>query len=90
MVDMILLVQMRTMNKAVLKQAIQTTFELRGTHPIPTTLLEPPASWNLPFLTITKECRMNITLHDAFESVATYLSLTLKSEDNHTRETSHS
>ena len=35
LVDMILLIQMSTMDKAVLERAIQTTFELRGTHAVP-------------------------------------------------------
>jgi len=73
LVDMILLIQMETMNKAILKQAIQTTFELRETHPIPTTLLEPPESWSSPFLTMIKECDMEMTLHGALKLIVAYL-----------------
>ena len=73
LVDMILLIQMGTMNKAILKQAIQTTFELRGTHPIPTTLLEPPESWSSPFLAMIKECDMEMTLHGALKLIVAYL-----------------
>jgi hypothetical protein len=41
-VDMILLIQMATMDRAILERAIQTSFELRGTHAIPHFLPKPP------------------------------------------------
>ena len=40
LVDMVLLIRMGTMDKAVLRRAIETTFELRRTHAIPTNVPE--------------------------------------------------
>jgi len=37
LMDMILLIQMGTMDRAILDRAIRTTFELRGTHAVPKT-----------------------------------------------------
>ena len=74
LVDMLLLIQMQTMDKAVLEQAVQTTFEVRATHTIPAPLPKPPATWNEPFLVMMKECRLEIALDDAWTIVETYLS----------------
>lgn len=73
LVDMILLIQMETMDRAILEQAIQTTFDLRGTHAVPSILPKPPESWISPFDTMTKECGLELTLADAVRILTTYL-----------------
>lgn len=73
LVDMILLIHMKAMDKSVLKQAIQATFELRRTHPVPTTVAEPPESWNAPFAAMMKECRLEVSSGEAAEIVEAYL-----------------
>jgi hypothetical protein len=73
LVDMILLIQMATMDRAVLDRAIQTTFELRGTHAVPQVLPKPPESWTSPFDVMTKECGIELTLSDAVQMLTTYL-----------------
>jgi hypothetical protein len=70
---MILLLQMATMDRAVLDRAIQTTFELRGTHEVPPVLPKPPESWKSPFDALTKECGIELTLADAVQMLTTYL-----------------
>lgn len=72
LVDMVLLVQMGTLDRAVLRQAIETTFAVRGTHPMPPSLPEPPESWSTPFLAMSKECRVDMSLDDALKSVNAY------------------
>jgi hypothetical protein len=73
LVDMILLIRMEAMDKGVLKQAIQATFELRGTHPVPTAVPEPPESWNGPFGVMMKECQLEIASGEAAKIVGAYL-----------------
>lgn len=73
LVDMILLIRMEAMDKGVLKQAIQATFELRGTHPVPTAVPEPPESWKGPFEVMMKECHLEMALEDAWRIVPSYL-----------------
>lgn len=73
LVDMILLIQMATMDRAVLDRAIQTTFELRGTHAVPQVLPKPPESWTSPFDVMTKECGIELKLSDAVQMLTTYL-----------------
>lgn len=73
LVDMILLIQMETMDRAVLGRAIQTTFELRGTHAVPAVLPQPPESWTSPFDATTKECGIELTLADAVQMLTIYV-----------------
>jgi predicted nucleotidyltransferase component of viral defense system len=73
LVDMILLIQMATMDRAVLDRATQTTFELRGTHAVPQVLPKPPESWTSPFDVMTKECGIELTLAFAVQMLTTYL-----------------
>lgn len=73
LVDMILLIQMKAMDKGILKNAIQATFKLRRTHAVPTTVMEPPESWNAPFATMMKECRLEIASGEAAKIVGEYL-----------------
>ncbi len=73
LVDMILLIHMKAMDNGILKQAIQATFELRRTHPVPTTVAEPPESWNAPFATMMKECRLEVASGEAAKIVEGYL-----------------
>jgi len=74
LVDMILLIQTETMETAILKRAIQTTFEMRNTHPVPATLLEPPETWISPFHAMAKECGIELALPDAVQMLATFFS----------------
>lgn len=73
LVDMILLIRMEAMNKDVLRQAIQATFKLRGTHPAPTAVPEPPEAWKRLFEVLRKECHLEILLDEAASFVGTYL-----------------
>jgi NH3-dependent NAD+ synthetase len=82
LVDMILLIQMEAMDTAILKRAIQTTFELRGTHPVPPTVPKPPESWTFPFHTVTKECGIELTLSDALEMLSAYLLANFEARDD--------
>lgn len=73
LVDMALLIQMDTMNKAKLKEAIQTTFEQRNTHPVPTQLAEPPSSWEVPYRALATECKLDMSLAQSFELIRNFI-----------------
>jgi hypothetical protein len=73
LVDMILLIQIGTMDRSMLERAIQTTFELRGTHAVPPVLPNPPEFWTSPFEAMSRECGIELTLSDAVQTLATYL-----------------
>lgn len=70
LVDMVLLIHMKAMDKGVLKQAIQATFDLRGTHPIPGAVPEAPESWKIPFSVLANECGLGISFSEARQLVS--------------------
>lgn len=72
LVDMVLLARMGTIDRAVLRQAIDTTFGLRGTHLPPVSLSEPPDSWNAPFVAMSQECRIDVSIDEALKIVSDY------------------
>ena len=73
LVDMVLLIKLRTMEKDKAAMAIQSTFDRRKTHPVPKTLSEPPREWEKPFAALARECKMNENIATAFDSLKLFL-----------------
>jgi hypothetical protein len=74
LVDMVLLIQSRTLAKAKVAEAIGITFDRRGTHAVPTSFPQPPTGWQKPYDALAKECGLSGVLDDAFAMVDAYLS----------------
>jgi hypothetical protein len=55
LVDILLIARMRAMDAAILLKALQATFEVRKTHPLPSMLPDPPAIWAAPFRRLAGE-----------------------------------
>jgi hypothetical protein len=55
LVDLVIIAATETVEADRLSRSVEATFALRGTHPVPDHLPEPPASWALPFATIAAE-----------------------------------
>jgi hypothetical protein len=72
-VDMALLLQLGTLDKERLREAISTTFSLRNTHALPALLPDPPVSWEAPYRTLAAECDLNWPLLEAIQMIRTYL-----------------
>lgn len=73
LVDMILLIQLESMDRVLLQKALQATFLLRKTHPLPATVPAPPESWEIPFGVLAKECGLTVSLSGAQNIVSGYL-----------------
>jgi hypothetical protein len=67
LVDMVLLIESGTLSSDKVREAISRTFERRGTHDLPATLRPPPDEWGAPFRALAQECRLTISLAQAFE-----------------------
>lgn len=52
LIDLVILATIETIEADRLFQSVAATFAVRGTHPIPRRLPEPPTSWAQPFATI--------------------------------------
>ncbi len=55
LVDIVLMARMRPLDAEDLLEALRATFEDRQTHPLPSTLPDPPATWTVPFRRLAVE-----------------------------------
>ena len=73
LVDMVLLIQSGTLDKAQVGEAIRITFDRRETHATPMVLPQPPSDWKKPYDALAKECGLSGTLDGAFAILDLYL-----------------
>jgi predicted nucleotidyltransferase component of viral defense system len=69
LVDMVLLVKMRSMDLEVLKEALRLVFKVRQTHPLPQKIDMPPQAWEIPYNELAKECALMLSLDEAFREI---------------------
>ena len=58
LVDMTLLIGSGGLDRQRVADALHLTFERRGTHELPASLIPPPADWQIPFRALAEECRL--------------------------------
>ncbi|HEY42931.1 MAG TPA: nucleotidyl transferase AbiEii/AbiGii toxin family protein [Anaerolineae bacterium] len=58
-IDILLIAELGKINSSYLLQALQSTFEAKGTHPLPNRLPDPPSSWASPFRKLARELDLN-------------------------------
>lgn len=73
LVDLILLIERRSMIRERLDEAIRSTFSRRKTHKIPAVLDPPPEAWANPFANMAAECGLSYDLKRATLRVQQYL-----------------
>lgn len=73
LVDLVLLIQSKSMDSKKVTDAIKATFSRRKTHEVPDALQAPPESWENPFAQMAKECGIRESLAESFQLVAAYL-----------------
>ncbi len=56
LVDLALLIGSGGLDKQRIMEALRLTFERRGTHDLPASLVPPPADWQIPFHALAEEC----------------------------------
>lgn len=81
LVDMLLLVESRSLSAERTREAVARTFARRGTHPIPPALQPASEDWAKPFSALTVECGLDTDLNLAFKTVDDFYR-TLQQEDN--------
>ena len=67
LVDMVLLIESGTLSPEQVREALNRTFERRGTHDLPATLTPPSEDWEGPFRALAQECQFGLGLDQAFE-----------------------
>jgi predicted nucleotidyltransferase component of viral defense system len=79
LVDILLIAELRQMDGPLLQQALQTTFDTRRTHPMPTQFPDPPATWSMPFRRLAEETGLGYRmLSDASEAARVFLDPVLR------------
>jgi hypothetical protein len=73
LVDMVLLIQSRTLSNDKVAEAIRITFERRKTHASPNALPLPPAEWQKPYEALARECGISGEVEDAFAVLRSFL-----------------
>ncbi len=66
LVDMVLLIQSRTLESSHVVRALRATFDHRATHSLPRDLIPPPEAWSAPFARLAAECRLELSASEAF------------------------
>jgi len=56
LVDLALLIGSGGLDTQRILEALRLTFERRGTHDLPASLVPPPADWQVPFHALAEEC----------------------------------
>lgn len=80
-VDLLLIAELGVLNGQTLRRALQATFDVRGTHPLPARLSVPPSSWSAPFRRIAKEVNLGYpSLPDAVSAVSRFLDPVLQGQ----------
>lgn len=69
LVDMVLLLKMRSMNVEILAEALKMVFRVRQTHALPQQIDKPPRAWDAPYNELAKECALILDLDEAFSTV---------------------
>lgn len=72
LIDMILLLNMRTVRSDAMTSAIQKVFQKRNTHPLPHKLESPPTEWEMQFIAMATECGLSQDMHMSFKTISKF------------------
>jgi hypothetical protein len=81
LVDLALIAELSPLEAAALREAIETTFARRTTHPVPTVLPAPPRAWRTAFRQLAEAVGLPPELEHGHANPATLLDPVLKSAD---------
>jgi|BarGraIncu01121A_1022015.scaffolds.fasta_scaffold15946_2 hypothetical protein len=72
LVDMVLLLEMGSLEPEGVTAAVLATFSHRDTHPIPERLPDPPGSWRRPYAVLAASCHIGVDIDIAVASIRDY------------------
>ena len=73
LVDLALLIRSGGLDKQRIMEALRLTFERRGTHDLPASLVQPPADWQIPFHALAEECGLPTDVVAVFTGVQKFV-----------------
>lgn len=78
LIDILLLMRMRSLDLEMLSVNLQKVFKIRNTHLLPLQLLTPPLEWTAPYSSLAEKCGLEKNLSLAFQDIASFYSKTIK------------
>ena len=76
LIHLLLLIRSGKLAKEQIAKGENAPFEHRRTHPLRSTLVEPPAGWGKQFSGLATQCEVRQDMHAAYEIVETFFRLT--------------
>jgi len=73
LVDLAILINSGSLDKPRILEALQLTFDRRGTHDLPAELVPPPTDWQIPFRVLAEECGLPTEVTAVFGTVQRFL-----------------
>ena len=73
LLDLALLIGSGGLDKQRIMEALRLTFERRGTHDLPPSLVPPPADWQVPFQALAEECGLPSDVAAVFAGVQEFV-----------------
>lgn len=77
LIDMVLLLKMKTPTPDDMIRTLQTVFKRRATHPLPERLDPPPAVWNTQYIAMASECGLSQNMEESFEIISEFYKRTV-------------
>jgi len=81
LIDLLLIAEMADFDHSQLREAVETTFDGRGTHPMPSLVAPPHKSWERPFAKLANEVGLDPDLQRGYEDVRAFLDPVLRQAD---------
>jgi hypothetical protein len=72
LIDMVLLLNIKTPKPDDMLRAVQKVFKKRDTHPLPQRLAPPPVIWNGQFIEMATECGLSQNMQEHFEKISKF------------------
>lgn len=72
LIDLMLLLKYENKAPEIFLYLLQRVFRARNTHPLPSVLPEPPASWQKPFADMAGRCGITQNLKDSFMKISEF------------------
>ncbi len=72
LIDMVLLLNIKTPETDNMLSALHKVFKKRDTHPLPQILAPPPAQWNAQFMEMAAECGLSQNMQENFEKISEF------------------
>ncbi len=69
LVDMLLLKQLRSIDRAHFGYTLQKVYAIRGTHPLPQKLAPPPSDWLPLFERLAAECGLAQSMQEGYDEL---------------------